>query len=91
VSVATDGVVFQSDVYAASNNHIVSARRHGRSTWGGRPVLVLLGIRLGLDGVNPIYYDTIKVRLSHLFRYCSFTQGFCAICTCRYSTHSHNL
>lgn len=24
---------------------------------------MLLGIRLGLDGVNPIYYDTIKVRL----------------------------
>ncbi|KAI4520320.1 hypothetical protein K525DRAFT_257674 [Schizophyllum commune Loenen D] len=28
--------------------------------WGDQPVLVLLGIRLGLDGVNPIYYDTIK-------------------------------
>ena len=28
----------------------------------GWPILILLGIRLGIDGVNPIYYDTtIKV------------------------------
>jgi len=29
--------------------------------WGGRAVLILIGVCLGLDGVNPIYYDTIKV------------------------------
>lgn len=28
--------------------------------WGERAVLILVGIRLGLDGVNPIYYDSIK-------------------------------
>ncbi|UOH83832.1 cysteine protease ATG4 [Cryptococcus neoformans] len=28
--------------------------------WGKRAVLILVGIRLGLDGVNPIYYDSIK-------------------------------
>lgn len=28
-----------------------------------RPVLVLIGLRLGIDGVNPIYYDSIKVSL----------------------------
>ncbi|KAH7890285.1 cysteine protease required for autophagy [Phlebopus sp. FC_14] len=60
VSVASDGVVYQSDVYAASNVHIGSPRRHKRSSWGGRAVLVLIGIRLGLDGVNPIYYEPIK-------------------------------
>jgi hypothetical protein len=27
----------------------------------GWAVLILIGVRLGLDGVNPIYYDTIKV------------------------------
>ena len=32
-------------------------------TWGDRPVLHLLGIRLGIECVNPIYYDTIKVCL----------------------------
>ncbi|KAI0917727.1 hypothetical protein AcV5_003899 [Taiwanofungus camphoratus] len=60
VSVASDGVVYQSDVYAASNSSIGSPRKHGRSTWGDRAVLVLVGIRLGLNGVNPIYYNTIK-------------------------------
>ena len=29
--------------------------------WGDRAVLILVGIRLGLDGVNPIYHDSIKV------------------------------
>ena len=29
---------------------------------GGRAVVVLIGIQLGMDGINPIYYDTIKVR-----------------------------
>ncbi|KAH8823883.1 hypothetical protein DL96DRAFT_1713252 [Flagelloscypha sp. PMI_526] len=28
--------------------------------WGDRPVLILCNIRLGLDGVNPIYYENIK-------------------------------
>ncbi|KAJ7852736.1 hypothetical protein B0H13DRAFT_2359355 [Mycena leptocephala] len=28
--------------------------------WGDRPVLVLLPIRLGLDGVNPVYHEIIK-------------------------------
>ncbi|EGO22797.1 cysteine protease required for autophagy [Serpula lacrymans var. lacrymans S7.9] len=60
VSVASDGVIFQSDVYAASNAYIGSPRRHAKVSWGGRAVIVLIGIRLGLDGVNPIYYDTIK-------------------------------
>lgn len=62
VSVATDGVLFQSDVFQASYS---SRQRyhHGKvpAQWGDRPVLLLLGIRLGLDGVNPIYYDTIKL------------------------------
>lgn len=42
---------------------ISSARRYrSKPRWGGRAVLVLVGVRLGIDGVNPIYYDTIKVR-----------------------------
>ncbi|KAJ6546198.1 hypothetical protein DFH09DRAFT_649239 [Mycena vulgaris] len=28
---------------------------------GDRPVLLLLGIRLGLDGVDPVYDETIKI------------------------------
>ncbi|KAG9311154.1 cysteine protease required for autophagy [Chiua virens] len=60
VAVAADGVVYQSDVYAASNVYIGSPRRHAKSSWGGHAVLVLIGIRLGIDGVNPIYYEPIK-------------------------------
>lgn len=33
----------------------------GKKRWGGQAVLVLVGVRLGLDNVNPLYYDNIKV------------------------------
>ncbi|KIK64038.1 hypothetical protein GYMLUDRAFT_57070 [Collybiopsis luxurians FD-317 M1] len=66
VAVATDGLLTQTDVYAASHGaSSISYPRRGKglahTSWGDRPVLVLFGIRLGLDGVNPIYYDTIKM------------------------------
>ncbi|KAK7049890.1 Cysteine protease atg4 [Paramarasmius palmivorus] len=78
VSVATDGMLFQTDVFAVSHSSTtapagsggssfaassIGRRRHNPTTksWGDRPVLLLLGIRLGLDGVNPIYYDTIRI------------------------------
>jgi hypothetical protein len=71
VSVASDSVVYESDVFAASHSptpdassaSIRSPRRHQHKKhgWGDRPVLILIGLRLGLDGVNPIYYETIKV------------------------------
>jgi cysteine protease ATG4 len=45
-----------------------SSSGHGKDKeskrWGDRPVLLLFGIRLGLDGVNPINYETIKVSSS---------------------------
>ncbi|KAL1714431.1 peptidase family C54-domain-containing protein [Schizophyllum commune] len=53
VAIAEDGVVYQTQ---ASKRRQKERERE----WGDQPVLVLLGIRLGLDGVNPIYYDTIK-------------------------------
>jgi hypothetical protein len=55
--------------------------------WGGRAVLVLVGIRLGLDGVNPVYYDTIKVRLPYLGE---FFHLFIHIQTHRHYTRSRN-
>lgn len=62
VSVAADGgVIYQSDVYAVSHSVIGPPQRYARLSWGDRGVLILIGIRLGLDGVNPVYYDTIKV------------------------------
>ena len=70
VSVATDGCIYQSEVFTASTptattDRKAGATKGGKGSWGGRAVLVLVGIRLGLDGVNPVYYDTIKVRLPY--------------------------
>ena len=63
VHVAADGgTIYESEVFAASHTGLGSARRHVRRVWGDRAVLILIGHRLGLDGVNPIYYDTLKVR-----------------------------
>ena len=71
VALANDGVLYETDVLAASNFHPYNITRVGSpkksqsisSAWGGRPVLILVGIRLGIDGVNPVYYDYIKVSL----------------------------
>ncbi|KAI0294162.1 hypothetical protein BC826DRAFT_352534 [Russula brevipes] len=60
ISVAVDSQIFQTDVYSASHPPTASPHSRKLSTWGERAVVVLIGIRLGLDGVNPIYYDTIK-------------------------------
>ncbi|KDQ17504.1 hypothetical protein BOTBODRAFT_53103 [Botryobasidium botryosum FD-172 SS1] len=92
VAIASDGVLFESDVYTASHmnnspptngrtqpglpmspsvgsaagsykSRAGSSRRSlgGRSRrWGDRAVLVLIGVRLGIDGVNPVYYESIK-------------------------------
>ena len=71
MAVAIDGTLYQTHVFAASHGDHSSRKRHdgnSTSTWGDRPVLLLLGIRLGIDGVNSFYYDTIKVIfLSFLF------------------------
>ncbi|KAI0762285.1 peptidase family C54-domain-containing protein [Fomes fomentarius] len=63
VAVATDSTLYESDVYAASHSVVHSIRRHGHARpmeWGDRAVLILIGIRLGIEGVNPLYYNTIK-------------------------------
>lgn len=80
VAVANDGVLYETDVLAASNSSpymfrhsriATSSPNHRRhrsmqtqsllSIWGQRPVLVLVGVRLGLDRFNPIYFDAVKV------------------------------
>jgi len=78
VATATDSIIFRSEVYAASNlspngwteypNSGAAQRSSRRTRWGDKAVLVLVGLRLGLDGVHPSYYDTIKVSLTHLTR-----------------------
>ena len=72
ISVAVDGQIFQMGVYSASHLPTQSPRTRKLSRWGGRAVVHLIGLRLGIDGVNLIYYETIKVRdslpsFSHAF------------------------
>ena len=74
VVTATDSMVYKSDVYAASRMSSdgwseadpKSKRKSSQriSQWGSKAVLILVGIRLGLDGVNPIYYDSVKASQS---------------------------
>ena len=61
ISVAVDGQIFQMDVYSASYPPTQSPRPRKPSRWGGRAVVVLICIQLKIDGVNPIYYETVKV------------------------------
>lgn len=66
---AADGSVFRSEVYQASNlptDWTTGAKpsrpnSYHRMSWGGKAVLIVIPTRLGLDGVNPMYYDDIKV------------------------------
>ncbi|EIM21822.1 hypothetical protein WALSEDRAFT_68740 [Wallemia mellicola CBS 633.66] len=59
VSVASDSVIYKSDVYQASGGTSTTAD----SEWGNKPVLILVGVRLGLDGIHPRYYETLKAFL----------------------------
>ncbi|KAJ6587414.1 hypothetical protein DFH09DRAFT_1359164 [Mycena vulgaris] len=47
---------------SSSHGHGKDGKHTGRAS-GDRPVLLLLGIRLRLDGVNLVYYETIKACL----------------------------
>ncbi|KAL9709428.1 Cysteine protease atg4 [Leucoagaricus gongylophorus] len=62
IALAKDSVISQSDVFLASHSHPHHplSTTTTTTTWGDRPVLLLIGLRLGIDGVNPIYYETIK-------------------------------
>jgi len=82
--------VYESDVCAASNlisdgwaedrEHSGKARRTTatrHAAWGSKAVLILIGIRLGLDGVNPIYHESVKVRNGKFSRPFQLTFGRC--------------
>lgn len=83
VSAATDGIIFRSEVFAASHNEDgewepvaqslpwscgpAKPSTPGPSEFGSKPVLVLVNVRLGTRDVNPIYYDSLKVGDSGIF------------------------
>ena len=60
ISVAVDGRVFQMDVHLASYPPTQTPHPCKLSKWGGCAVIVLISIWLGIDGVNPIIYETTK-------------------------------
>lgn len=59
-----DGTVYRSDVFQASILPGTTPSKlksdPNKSVRWRRPVLVLVNVRLGLDRVNPSYYETIK-------------------------------
>lgn len=69
-SVATDGVVYLDEVRKASMVHVgksdVDDAQKARHQKGSppklsRPVLILVGVRLGLEGVHPTYHEAIRL------------------------------
>ncbi|SCV69762.1 BQ2448_1156 [Microbotryum intermedium] len=57
-----DGTIYRSEVEAASSVPTPSSTFDATTpekTWE-RPVLILLGLRLGIEGVNPVYHEAIK-------------------------------
>ena len=56
ISVAVDVQIFQTDVYSASHTPTQSPHPANYRDGEVRAVVVLIGIRLGIDGVNTIYY-----------------------------------
>ncbi|CCF49593.1 hypothetical protein NDA11_005982 [Ustilago hordei] len=80
VELARDGVFYLDEVRAAASasasaasvqsggkarsSGAASGSRKGEGLIWRRPVLILIGIRLGLESVNPIYYESVKATFS---------------------------
>jgi len=60
ISLSLDGTVFQSDVYTASHGQEQDSKET-LSTWGSRPVILLLCVRMGMGVLSPSYFNAIKV------------------------------
>lgn len=61
VSIASDGVVYLSEVRAVAMEGHERQPQGSEIPWS-RPVLILVGLRLGLEGVHPMYHESVKVR-----------------------------
>lgn len=65
VSVASDGVIYLDQVKAqACKSYVNGQKRASALEKWERPILVLIGVRLGLEGVHPMYHDSIKAVFS---------------------------
>lgn len=75
---ATDSTIYASEVISASYHEpagewadlmdALPVRTQGEKgdEWGGKGVLILAGVRLGMQGVNPLYHESIKVSKLYL-------------------------
>lgn len=66
VATDVDGTVYRSDVCNASMGPVRSSSSTSAKNPWLKPVLVLVNVRLGLDGVNPAYYEAIKATFTFL-------------------------
>ncbi|GHJ89389.1 hypothetical protein NliqN6_5791 [Naganishia liquefaciens] len=71
VVTATDSTIYASEVLAASQQDVgpwadlmetlpMRAPSRAQGAWGRAGVLILAGVRLGMQGVNPLYHESIK-------------------------------
>lgn len=60
VSVASDGVIYLDQVQAQAQSLSSPRKKRSSQSWE-KPVLILIGIRLGLEGVHPMYHESVKV------------------------------
>ncbi|KAH8927127.1 hypothetical protein BT69DRAFT_1317122 [Atractiella rhizophila] len=68
VANAIDGTLYRTDVYDAAQTVVKKEKRRSKDVMRNpnakvkwqRPVLVLFGLRLGINGVNPIYFESVK-------------------------------
>lgn len=67
-----DGTVYASEVE--------SAAKEGSDRWE-KPVLILIGLRLGIDGVNPVYHESIKVSGADVVTSLALTTPLCRTCS----------
>jgi hypothetical protein len=57
--VATDGVLYLDQIKEACTNSSDSRQSKGSTSWS--PILLMIPIMLGLDLLNPIYFEPLKV------------------------------
>ncbi|KAJ7015817.1 hypothetical protein C8F04DRAFT_1284659 [Mycena alexandri] len=54
------GCSTSSSAYSHGSRRKEKDGKEATKRWGDRPVLLVLGIKLGIEGVNPVRYETIK-------------------------------
>ncbi|SPO26209.1 uncharacterized protein UTRI_02485 [Ustilago trichophora] len=64
VELAHDGVFYLDEQFGKARSSAAGSNGRKGGAYLAKPVLILIGIRLGLDSVNPIYYESVKATFS---------------------------